>query len=40
MVTAVFVSELVDQKPHHLIGDTLFKPLCAQPQFVEHQLTG
>ncbi len=37
MVGAVFMAELVDQHPHHVLGDAVLEPVRAEPELVEDQ---
>src|SRR5437867_3138704 len=39
MVAAVFVAELMDQQPHHVIRNSMLEPVSAQPEFVEDQFS-
>ena len=37
MVATGFMAELVNEQAHHVLGDALLEPVCAEPKFVEDQ---
>jgi hypothetical protein len=37
VVGTVLMAELVEEQPHHVLGDAVVEPVRAEPEFVEDQ---